>query len=332
MRRGRVVVLTLVLAALVTTLALLSLGDLAVPPSEVIRAFCGQAQWKNQLFVIDVRLPRVLVGLLAGSAFGLSGSIFQALVHNPLASPDIIGITSGAGAAAAACVLVLGLSGEAVSVGALAGALATAMVIYLMSRRRGRADHRLVLVGIGATALLSSLTSYLLTRANVNDAQQVLLWLTGSLSGRTWTQASTLALFLVPLVSAAMALARPLSVLALGDDLARGLGVRVERCQLGLLVTAVALAAVATSAAGPVAFVALVSGPAARRLVRGGGAALTASALMGALVMTVSDFAAQHLFLPVELPVGIVTGAVGGPYLLVLLITAKRGHSAVGGW
>ncbi|KNB49791.1 FecCD family ABC transporter permease [Streptomyces caatingaensis] len=325
-RRGRKVAVVLALAVLVAGCAGLALGDFAVPPGQVIGAFRGHAEWKNQLFVLDIRLPRVLTGLLAGLAFGTAGAVFQSLMRNPLASPDVIGITSGASAAAASCLLLLGLSGLAVSAGALVGALVTAAVIYLVSWRGGVSGQRLVLVGIGAAALLSSVISYLLTRAKVNDAQQVLLWLTGSLNGRGWSHVTPLAWSLAVLLPLAFALERPLRMLALGDDAARGLGVRVEPCRLGLLATAVALAAIATAAAGPVAFVGLVAGPVGRRLVRGGGPALGASGLVGALVMLVSDAVAQHVFSPVELPVGVVTGVVGGPYLLVLLgVRARRG-------
>ncbi|MER7645654.1 iron chelate uptake ABC transporter family permease subunit [Streptomyces rimosus] len=323
-RRARPVVVVLALAVLLTAVALLVVGDFVVPLPEVIGVITGRADWKSQLFVLDIRLPRVLTGLLAGLGFGMSGAIFQSLVRNPLASPDVIGITSGASAAAATCIVALGLGGMAVSAGALAGALVTAVAIYLLSWRGGLSGQRLVLVGIGATALLSSLVSYLMTSAAVWDAQQVLIWLTGSLSGRTWTHTTTLACCLVPLALAAAALARPLNVLCLGDDLARGLGLWVERSRLALLLTGVGLAATATAAAGPVAFVALVSAPVARRLVRDGGPALAASALVGALVTLVSDFVAEHAFTPVELPVGVVTGVVGGPYLLVLLVTANR--------
>lgn len=329
-RRGRTAVVVLALAVLLAAAAMVVVGDFVVPPAEVVRAFSGRAEWKNQLFVVDVRLPRVLTGLLAGLAFGLSGAIFQRLLHNPLASPDIVGITSGASAAAAVCILVLGLGGALVSLGALAGGLVTAALIPLLSGRgAGASGHRLVLVGIGLTALLSGLISYLLTSANVSDAQQVLRWLTGSLNGRTFAQVAALAWCTALALPVVAVLARPLSMLALGDDTARGLGVRVERCRLGLLVAAVALAAGATAAAGPVVFVALVSAPIARRLVRGG-TALTASALVGALVTLVSDAVAQHAFAPVELPVGVVTGLVGGPYLLMLLVTSDRAGGSMG--
>ncbi|ANZ19023.1 iron chelate uptake ABC transporter family permease subunit [Streptomyces noursei] len=330
-RRTRAVTAALVLAVLAAFTAALALGEFGVPVPEVVRSLAGplfgRAAWESEFFVLDVRLPRVLTGVLTGVAFGLSGALFQSLIRNPLASPDVIGITSGASAAAVVCVLLLGLSGMAVSFGALVGALVTAALIYLLAWRRGVSGYRLVLVGIGIAAVFSSLVSYLMTTTQVSDAQRALEWLTGSLDGRGWPHAGTLALCLVPLLPATALLSRSLQVLRFGDGIAAGLGVRVESRRLALLAVAVALAAVATAAAGPVPFVALVSAPIARGLHRGRGAALTAAALVGAVLMPASDFLGRHLFGSTELPVGVVTGVVGAPYLLLTLANTNRsGH------
>ncbi|MFD7666499.1 FecCD family ABC transporter permease [Streptomyces sp. NPDC059788] len=331
-RRGRrrtyAVTGALALVVLAAFTAALTLGEFHLPLTEVIRSLTGplfgKASWESDFFVFDVRLPRVLTAMLAGAAFGLSGALFQSLIRNPLASPDVIGITSGASAAAVVCVLVLGLGGLAVSFGALVGALVTATLIYVLAWRSGVSGYRLVLVGIGIAAVLSSLISYLMTTARIVDAQRALEWLTGNLDGRTWLHAGTLALCLAPLLPATAVLARPLAALQFGDDTATGLGVRVTSRRLALLTVAVALAAVATAAAGPVPFVALVGAPVARGLLRGRGPALTAAALVGAVLMPVSDFVGRHLFAATELPVGVVTGAVGAPYLLFMLARTNR--------
>ncbi|GGU47340.1 ABC transporter permease [Streptomyces albospinus] len=327
-RRTSAVTAALVLVALGAFTATLALGEFDLPLPEVIRSLTGplfaKATWESDFFVLDVRLPRVLTALLAGAAFGLSGALFQSLIRNPLASPDVIGITSGASAAAVVCVLVLGLGGMAVSFGALVGALVTATLIYLLAWRSGVSGYRLVLVGIGIAAVLSSLISYLMTTTQVSDAQRALEWLTGSLDGRSWPHAGTLALCLVPLLPATAVLARSLAALEFGDDTATGLGVRVASRRLALLAVAVALAAVATAAVGPVPFVALVSAPIARAVLRGRGPALTGAALAGAALMPVSDFVGQHLVGSTELPVGVVTGVVGAPYLLLMLATTNR--------
>lgn len=260
-------------------------------------------------------MPRALVAVLAGAALGLSGTIFQ----SPLASPDLIGITAGASAAAVIALLVFGLRGFPVSVAALAGALGAAAVMYALAWRQGVTGYRLVLAGIAMAAMLTSVVSYCLTRADVYAARDALVWLTGSLNAKSWATVWTLAPCVAVLVPLTLLAGRRLAALQVGDDLARVHGVRVERARLGLLVLAVALAAVATAAVGPVAF---VSGPIARRLA--GGIALVPAALVGALVMTAADVVAQHVFPSTQFPAGVVTAIVGGPYLLWLLMSTNR--------
>lgn len=235
----------------------------------------------------------------------------------------MIGVTQGASAAAVLCILLFGVSGAVVSAAALGGALVTGAVIYLLARRGGVSGYRLVLIGVGVGAVLTSVVSYLMTWADVTLAQQALVWLTGNLNGRGWDHVVPLAIALVVLVPAALVLSRALTGLQLGDDTAAGLGLRVERTRLLLLVVATAFAAFATAAAGPVAFVAFVANPIATRLAGGARTGLVPPALTGALVTLLGDFAAQHL-LGAQLPVGVVTGAVGAPYLLLLLATANR--------
>lgn len=301
----------------------LSLGDVAVPLRDVLPAALGAGPPDVDLVVRGLRLPRALTALLAGAAFGLSGAIFQSLAHNPLASPDVIGITAGAATAAVVVVVVLHGTGLLLSLGALAGALLTAVAVYLLAWRQGVPAYRLVLVGIGVSALLGSVTSYLLTRADVGQAQRATFWLTGSLNGRGWDHVVPLAVALAVLVPLTLLLARPLRTLQLGDDTARGLGQPVERTRALLVLAGVALAAVATAAAGPVAFVAFVAAPLARRLVRAP-LTLVPAGLVGALLVLVSDVVGRRLFAPTELPVGIITGLVGAPYLIWLLARAHR--------
>jgi iron complex transport system permease protein len=253
----------------------------------------------------------------------LSGAIFQSIARNPLASPDIIGITAGASAAAVFVIVVMGGSSLLVSLGALIGALLSAAAVYLLALKRGVSSYRLVLVGIGVGAVLTSATSYLLTRADIYDAQRAAIWLTGSLNGRGWDHVRTLGAAMAVLVPAVVVLGRPLRVLQLGDDTAKGLGVAVEPSRAALIVVAVALAAVATASAGPVAFVAFVAAPIARRLVRAP-LTLVPAGLAGALLLLLSDLIAQRAFAPTELPVGVVTGILGAPYLVWLLARANR--------
>lgn len=311
-------------AALVVFVWSLSVGDFPIPIGDVLASLVGVGTEDGDFIIRTLRLPRGLTALLVGAAFGLSGAIFQRIAHNPLASPDIIGINAGAAAAAVFVIVVVGGTSNQVTFGALAGAVSTATAIYLLAYRSGVTGYRLVLVGIGITAMLGSVTSYLLTRAEIFDAQRATVWLTGSLNGRGWEHVRPVAVVLIVLVPTAIALARPLRLLELGDDTARGLGVRVEVARGALLLVGVALAALATASAGPVAFVALVAPQIARRLTGGRTLALLPAAATGALLLVSADLVARRLFAPTELPVGVFTSILGAPYLLYLLARANR--------
>jgi len=302
----------------------LSVGDFPLPISDVLASLAGGGSEDASFIIRSLRLPRGLVALLIGAAFGVSGAIFQRVARNPLASPDIIGINAGAAAAAVFTIVVVGGSTLQITGGSLVGAVVTALAIYAFAHRRGVTGYRLVLVGIGITAMLGSVTSYLLTRADILDAQRATVWLTGSLNGRGWEHVRPLTVVVALLVPVAMALACHLRLLELGDDAARGLGTRVEGARAVLLLVAVALAAASTAAAGPVAFVALVAPQIARRLVGGRSLALLPAAACGALLVVAADLAGRRLFAPTELPVGIFTAVLGAPYLLYLLARANR--------
>lgn len=300
-----------------------SVGDFPIPLADVVPAIFGFGDADSDFIVRTLRLPRALTAVLVGAAFGLSGAIFQSLARNPLASPDIIGVTAGASAAAVFVIVFVGGSHVVVSLAAFIGALATATAVYLLAFKRGMSPYRLVLVGIGIGAVLSAITSYLLTRAEIYDAQRATVWLTGSLNGRGWEHVRPVAVSLAVLLPVLLWLSRPLRIMQLGDDAARGLGVPVERTRMGLVVAGVALAAVATASAGPIAFVAFVAAPIARRLTRSP-LTIIPAALTGALLVLASDLVGRRTFAPTELPVGVITGLVGAPYLLWLLARSNR--------
>ncbi|WP_043253870.1 FecCD family ABC transporter permease [Streptomyces sp. Tu6071] len=328
----RLLVVTAALTALLLALSCLALstGDFTVPLGQVSRALAGRGDAASEFVVQHVRLPRVATALAAGAAFGMSGAVFQSLVRNPLASPDVIGITSGASTGAVLAIVVLHLGGPPVPLAAVVGAVLTAVLMYALAWRRGVSGYRLVLVGIGVSAVLGSVVSYLTTRAEVHTAQEAMLWLTGSLGGADWDKARPLLLCLIPLLPLTVALAaRVLPALSLGDDAAAGLGLRVEAGRLWLVLAAVCLAAVATAATGPVAFVAFLAGPLAQRLTGRGGPVLGTAALCGAGLLLGCDLLAQHLPGVGGYPVGVVTGAVGAPCLLWLL--ARAGRAGQGG-
>jgi iron complex transport system permease protein len=324
--RPRLLVTCLALAA-ATFLVLcagLGTGDYPLPLTEVIPALWGAGDAGTRFIVQELRLPRALIGLLAGAAFGLSGAIFQTLTRNPLASPDMIGITQGAGTAVVGGI-VLGLgAGLGTQTLGLAGAVLTALLIYVLAWRRGTTGFRIVLVGIGVNWMCAGATQYLIVKAKVYQAQQAVGWLVGNLNGRGWESVRPLVLALAVLAPLALLLSPWLRALQLGDQVAGGLGVPVQRARLALLCTAVGLVAFATAGAGPVAFVALAAPQIALRLAGTARPPLTASALTGALIVLGCDLIAQRLFADLELPVGVVTGVLGAPFLLWLLARANR--------
>jgi iron complex transport system permease protein len=302
----------------------LSVGDFPIPIGDVLATLVGGGTADSAFIVETLRMPRALTAVLVGAAFGLSGAIFQRLARNPLASPDIIGINAGAAAAAVFVIVIVGGSTTQVTLGALGGSVATAIAVYVLAYQRGVTGYRLVLVGIGLTAMLSSVTSYLLTRAEIFEAQRATVWLTGSLNARGWEHVRPVAVALAILVPVTLALARHLRTLELGDEAATGLGAPVERARAGLILAATALAAIATASAGPIGFVALVAPQIARRLVGGRSLALLPAAACGALLLVTSDLIGRRALSPTEMPVGIITAVLGAPYLLLLLARANR--------
>lgn len=323
------VTLGLVASLLAIFAAAMVLGDYPVTVPEIVQSllspFTGQANQGVDFIVLNVRLPRAVAAVLTGAAFGLSGIIFQTVLRNPLASPDIIGIAHGASAAAVVCVIALKWSGFAVAGGAFAGALATAFAIYALGWRGSGSPYRMVLIGIGMAAMLGAVISFLFTRARVEDVQRALSWIVGSLNAVSFTQILPLAMALLVLLPALALVHRALAGLQLGDDAARGIGIHAGHARLSAMVIAVALAAFATAVSGPVSFVAFVAGPIARRLLGPAAGALVPSLLTGALVMLGADIVAQHFIGASQLPVGVVTGAFGAMFLLYLLATANRG-------
>ncbi|MFD5555279.1 FecCD family ABC transporter permease [Streptomyces sp. NPDC127068] len=309
----------LTLAICAIGLVSLTTGSYSASPADVFATLVGDGRPGIDFIVRELRLPRLLVAVLVGAALGLGGAMFQSVSRNPLGSPDVVGFTTGSATGALVVILLLGGGLRATAFGAVVGGLLTAALVYVLAFRRGARGFRLILTGIGIAAMLNALNAYLLTRASLNDAQTAQLWLTGSLNGRRWDHVVPLALALLLLVPVASALGRRMALLEMGDDTARARGVPVEPTRLALLVTSVALTAVATAAAGPIPFVALAAPQLARRLTGSPGSGLLPAALMGALLLTAADLATQRVLAPTPLPVGIGTAALGGLYLAWLL-------------
>ena len=321
------VLAALAAAALLVLTVSVGHGEYFIPADEVLATLVGAGQQTTNFIVLELRLPRALTAICVGAALGISGAIFQDLARNALVSPDVIGITSGASLAAVA-LIVFGDASTTLSVplAALLGAVAAAIVIYGLAWRNGLQGYRLVLVGIGVTAVLSAGISYVLTRGEIFAVAEATVWLVGSLNGRSWEHVWPLAITLVVLAPLALALGRQLEALQLGDGVARALGVAVERARLALLAVAVALAAIAVSAAGPVAFAAFIAPHIARRIcvsVSPSGVLPVAGAV-GALLVLGADLLGRVLLRPTEIPVGIVTAVIAAPYFLYLLQRANR--------
>ncbi|MEU2911118.1 FecCD family ABC transporter permease [Streptomyces massasporeus] len=322
--RAVTVVILLLVAALAASVVLIGTGDFPIPAADVLRTLVGEGNPGQEFIVNELRLPRVLVGLLVGASLGLGGALFQAISRNPLGSPDVLGLGQGATAGALAVIVLTPGSAGQVAVGALVGGLVTGLAIYVLAWKRGVHGYRLVLVGIGVSAIVTAVNGYLLTKSDIVDATRAVVWMTGSLDGRDWEQVWPLLALTAVLVPLVLVNARGLRMMEMGDDVSYALGVRVERVRLLLMVAAVLLTASATAAAGPVSFVALTAPQLARRLTRSPGPNLLPSLCMGATLLVVADWVSQRAFGSEQLPVGVVTGVLGGVYLLWLLVSERR--------
>jgi iron complex transport system permease protein len=322
-RRHRTVIGVLVVGVVVVFVLSLMVGRTFYGPAEVLGVLLGQDVPGAGFTVGRLRLPRAVLAVAAGLCFGLGGVTFQTMLRNPLASPDIIGISSGASAAAAFAIVTLSLDDAQVSAFAIVAGLAVAVLVYLLSKKGGVAGTRLVLIGIGIAAMLDSLTAYVLSGAAQWDLQEATRWLTGSLNGTSWPQVVPVLIALAVLTPVLLSQSRDLSVTQLGDDAASALGVRVDRTRLIVIVAAVGLISFATAACGPIAFVAFLSGPIAARIVGPNGSLLVPSALVGALLVLVADVVGQYA-LGTRFPVGVVTGVLGAPYLIYLIVRTNR--------
>ncbi|QFG23273.1 iron chelate uptake ABC transporter family permease subunit [Actinomadura sp. WMMB 499] len=328
--RPWLVFVTLVLAAAAFLVFCLSIsfGDFSLGLPRVVATIFGRGERVDRFVIMDLRMPRALAGLIVGIALGVSGAITQSVARNPLASPDVLGITGGAGAVAVFLVTVSGGTSAAIlntvglSAAALAGGLGTGLLVYFLAWRRGIDGFRLVLIGISVSAVMQAITNWLLVTADIRDVARAQAWLVGSLDGRSWNEVWTAlccTLVLLVIVAGAAFQFRPLQF---GDEVAAGLGVRYSRVRAVMLLCAVLLAGTAVSAAGPVPFVALVAPQVAMRLARRPTPPLVVSGLVGAVLLIGADVVARTA-LPVTLPVGVVTAAIGGPFLVYLLVRAN---------
>lgn len=323
-QRAKIVVLILMIAVVVLMGVSLMIGDTFYPLDVVMRVVMGDTNIDGASFAIGiVRLPRMLAGALVGFSLGIAGSVFQKMLRNTLASPDIIGISSGTSMAAVFCILILQMSGPLVSLISLVSGLLVVFVVYGLSNINKFSTTRFILIGLGVQAMMNAFISYLLLKANQYEVSTAMRWLSGSLN--RMQMSSILPLFIVVVVCTLgiLLLERYLNVLELGDDIATVLGVSVKVVRVCLILCSVFIIAFATSVAGPIAFVSFLAGPIAHRLVGSGHSYAFAAGLLGAVLVLCADLIGQFAF-SIKFPVGVITGVIGAPYLIILLIRINK--------
>lgn len=316
--------IALLLCCAILAVFALGSGTLALSAHQVIDALRGEGPKNLAVIVTQWRLPRVAMALVIGAALGISGAIFQSLLRNPLGSPDVIGFNTGAYSGVLVVIVLFNGTINQITTGAMAGGVITGLLVYWLAWRKGVETFRLIIVGIAIRALLIGFNTWLIINASLESALTAGLWSAGSLNGITWHKSLPAIGAIVLAVLLAQALCKRMRLLEMGDDAACALGVPVERSRLLLMLTGVILTAAATAVAGPISFVALVAPQISRRLCRHQNQPLLFAALVGALLLLAADIVAQRLFLPYQLPVGVLTVSIGGIYLIGLLIRESR--------
>ncbi len=319
----RTLTVCLALLSLAVAIALLALvtGDYRTALADVVSALFRREDGPVGLVVNEWRLPRTALALVLGAALGASGAIFQSLTRNPLGSPDIIGFSAGSYTGALVVITLLHGSTYATACGALVGGLLTAVIVYLLAYdRAGVKGFRLILVGIGMSAMLTSLNTLLLLRAKLEVAMTAAVWGAGSLGIPEVGELGLAAFIVISLLACALSLQSRMRQLEMGNDAARALGVNVERTKLALVGIGVVLIAVVSAIAGPIGFIALAAPQLAQRLTKAAGVSIVPAAIMGSLMLVAADYVAQHGFASTQLPAGIVTVSLGGIYFVWLLL------------
>lgn len=324
-RRRRFLLVTSVLAVIAFALCctILMLGNTIYPVKDVISVLLGE-QVKGASFAVGtIRLPRMIAGVFSGFAFGVGGYIFQTMLRNPLANPNVIGITAGSSAAAVFCIIVLHASNTVVSIASVAGGLATVLVIFALSKGSSFSIGRLILIGIGIQAMLTAAINYFMLIGKTHDIPTAMRWLSGSLNGAKIENLYPLILTVCVFVPILIFFGKRLEMLELGEQAATSLGVDTNKTRFILVVSSVLILALATATTGPIAFVAFLSGPIAKKLVGVGFSNIIPAGLVGVILVLAADLIGQFAF-NARYPVGVITGILGAPYLIYLLIRINR--------
>jgi iron complex transport system permease protein len=329
----KAITISLILLAISVTIFLVSAGsgEMYISPLEVAKTLFGNGSDMNEVVIYTFRLPRILVALLAGMSLAAAGAILQGMIRNPLASPDVLGITGGAAAAVVAFLTLFSDENHSLTISihwlplaAFLGATITALLVYVLSWKNGMAPLRLVLVGVGISVLMQACTTLLMITGPIYRASQANVWITGSVYGASWKHVTLLAPWALTLFAISFLSARKMNIQELGDELAIGAGVSLQKQRFFLLLLSTALTGGAVAFAGGIGFVGLMAPHMARRLVGSSfGALLPASALLGAILVMAADLAGRMLFAPMEIPAGVFTAAVGAPYFVYLLYKSR---------
>lgn len=322
-RRWIFVTSLLIVFAVALCWAMLLLGNTIYPLNVVIRSLMGEEISGANFAINTIRFPRMITGLFSGFAFGVAGYIFQTMLRNPLANPNILGITSGSSAAAVFCIVILHSSNAVVSIAAVIGGLITVIIMYLLSRGRSFSIGRLIIIGIGMQAMLDAVISFLILKSSEQDIAGALRWLSGSLNGSSMSEAIPLIIVVIILTPIILMLGKQLSMLELGEQMATSLGVATGKIRITLIISSVVMIAIATATTGPIAFVSFLAGPIVNRLVGISSSNILPAGLIGAILVLFADLIGQFAF-EYRFPVGVITGILGAPYLIYLLIRMNQ--------
>jgi iron complex transport system permease protein len=323
-----------ILFAVVLSIFIIStgIGEVAISPINVLKTLFGYGTDMENLFIFSFRLPRIIIALLVGISLAVAGAILQGLIRNPLASPDIIGITGGGSVAVVLFLMLFSNKNNALIVSlkwmplaAFIGATIVGLLVYLLSWKNGSSSIRLVLIGIGLSLLTDSLTTLFMIKGPIYQAAQANVWITGTVYAATWEQVRILLPVVLILLLISIISVRKVNIQELGDELATGVGSAVQKDRLFLLILSTALTGSAVAFAGVIGFVGLMAPHIGRRLVGSSfGSLLPVSALIGAILVMIADLIGRTLFSPLEVPAGVFTAAIGAPYFIYLLYKTRN--------
>ncbi|KAA9017054.1 FecCD family ABC transporter permease [Niallia endozanthoxylica] len=331
-KRAAKVFVIMAIAAAIIFIVSTGTGDMKISPLSVIQVFFGGGTEMEQLVVTNFRLPRIIIALMVGISLAVAGGILQGMVRNPLASPDMLGITGGAAVAVVGFLAFFSDKNNALTVSikwlplaAFVGAGVIAFLVYFLAWKNGVSPIRLILIGIGLSALMQALTTLMMILGPIYRASQANIWITGTVNGSNWNQVSLLVPCTVILIAVSLMMARNMNVQELGDEIATGVGGHVQRQRFFLMVISTALIGSSVAFAGGIGFVGLMAPHMARRLVGSSfGALLPVSALIGGILVMLADLIGRTLFSPLEIPAGVFTSAIGAPYFIYLLFKTRN--------